>query len=208
MQAHDVPEIAPIDYSGFEVIADTRILDLRGWATGDHPGWYTYRRARVRKLTAGANEFVMRVRPTTSVEVRPLNRYIPAVLRLRRDAKSEGDKPFRTFDLAFDLASVAAGEVVDLPVEYLFPELAPGLLQSSTFSVDAETELFSGWLLLPAGREIEGMVIMRYVEGDLASPERIAPANELMSEDGRILSFTLLNLEPGFLYECRWTFRE
>jgi hypothetical protein len=50
--------------------------------------------------------------------------------------------------------------------------------------------------------------VVRYAMGKSASPELIVPANELTSEDGRILSFTLLSLKPGFRYEFRWTFGE
>lgn len=74
--------------------------------------------------------------------------------------------------------------------------------------MDAETELFSGWLLLPAGKQFARVDVLRYTAGETASPERIVPANELISEDGRILALTLLSLKPGFQYECRWVYRE
>ena len=68
--------------------------------------------------------------------------------------------------------------------------------------------MFTIWLLMPAGRQFERTDVVRYAVGKAASPEPVVPANELISEDGRILSFTLLSLDPGFGYEFRWTFRE
>lgn len=206
-KVHVVPEMAPLDYSGFEVIADTRILDLRAWAAGEHSNWYVYRRQRVRKLTSTANEFVIRSPPRLSIEARSLNNRIPADFRLHRD-KVEGGKLFHVLDVAFDLSALAVGEVVDLPVEYMFPQPPGQRLQTTRFSVDAETEMFTGWLLLPAGKQLESVIMLRYAIGKATNPERVVPANEMISDDGRMLSFTLLSVEPGFQYEYRWTYRE
>ena len=80
-QPQAVPEVVPLDYSGFEVISDTRVYDYRSWrvaavGAADDQSWgYAYRRMRVRKLAPTANEFVMRFRSQTpSIEARPLNR--------------------------------------------------------------------------------------------------------------------------------------
>jgi hypothetical protein len=42
--------------------------------------------------------------------------------------------------------------------------------------------------------------------GKDSNTERIVPASELVSPDGRIAAFGLLSLEPGFTYERRWTY--
>ena len=214
-QPEEVQEVMPLDYSGFEVISDTRVYDYRSWrvaaaGTADDQSWgYAYRRMRVRKLTPTANEFVMRFRNQTSgIEARPLNKQVPTALRLRPDAKAEDGKIFDVLDVAFDLAFVPVGEAVDLPVEIMIREPPPERLQAIGLFVDAETEMFSIWLLMPPGRQFESTDVLRYAMGKSASPESIVPANELTSEDGRILSFTLLSLKPGFQYEFRWTFRE
>ncbi len=215
MQTQEVPEVMPLDYSGFEVISDTRVYDYRSWrvaaaGAADDQSWgYAYRRMRVRKVTPTANEFVMRFRSQTpSIEARPLNKQIPTALRLRRDAKAEDGKSLDVLDVAFDLTFVAAGEAVDLPVEIMIREPPPERLQTISLFVDAETEMFTIWLLMPPGRQFENTDVVRYAIGKAASPEPIVPANGLTSEDGRILSFTLLSLKPGFRYEFRWTFRE
>jgi len=211
----EAQEVMPLDYSGFEVISDTRVFDYRAWrvaavGAADDQSWgYAYRRMRVRKLMPTANEFVMRSRSQTpAIEARPLNKQIPTALRLHRDAKAEDDKSFDVLDVAFDLTFVTTGEVVDLPVEIMIREPPPERLQAIGVFVDAETEMFTIWLLMPAGRQFESTDVVRYAVGMTASPEPIVPANELLSEDGRILSFTLLSLKPGFRYEFRWTFRE
>ena len=215
MPTQEMQEVMPLDYSGFEVISDTRVLDYRSWriaavGAADDQSWgYAYRRMRVRKLTPTANEFVMRARSLTpAFEARPLNKQIPTTLRLRRDAKAEDGRSLDVLDVAFDLTFVAAGEAVDLPVETMICEPPPERLEAMEVFVDAETEMFTIWMLMPAGRQFENADVVRYAVGKAASPEPIVPANELVSEDGRILSFTLLSLKPGFRYEFRWTFRE
>lgn len=215
MPPQEVPEVAPLDYSGFEVISDTRVYDYRSWriaaagATDDQSWGYIYRRMRVRKLTPGANEFVMRFRAQTpGIEARPLNKKIPTALRLHRDARAEDARSFDVLDVAFDLTYIAVGEVVDLPAEIMIREPPAERLQALGLFVDAETEMLTVWLLMPAGRQFDSTDVVRHGVGEASSPEPIAPVNELISGDGKILSFTLLSVEPGFRYEFRWTFRE
>jgi hypothetical protein len=182
--------------------ASARPADGQSWGNA-------YRRMRVWKLTRSANEFVMRFRTETpGIEARPLNKQIPTALRLRRDATNEDGKSIDVLDVAFDLTFVAVGEAVDLPVEIMIREPPPERLQAIGLFVDAETEMFTIWLLMPAGRQFESTDVVRYPIGTAPSPEPVVPANELTSEDGRILSFTLLSVKPGFRYEFRWTFRE
>lgn len=52
------------------------------------------------------------------------------------------------------------------------------------------------------------MELLRYPIGKTSNPERVTSANELVSPDGAMVAFTLLNLEPGFKYERRWTYRD
>jgi hypothetical protein len=207
-------ELAPPDYSGFEVITDTRVLDYRPWKVGsrraDERSWaYAYRRVRVKKLTAAAGEFVIRVRGVASkVQVRTLNNSVPAVLRVGRDTTDNDGKPVPVFQLAFDLAKVPANDVVDLSCELIAYEPPPELLQSVTLYVDSKTDLLACWLLLPEGKCYQSMDILRYPTGKTSSPERIVPANEMISPDGQTVALTLLRLEPGFTYERRWAYRD
>jgi hypothetical protein len=81
-------------------------------------------------------------------------------------------------------------------------------LQSVSFTVDAETALLNGWLLLPEGKQYQSFDLLRYPSGDATAPELVAPANHFSSLDGQLLSFSLLSLKPGFTYECRWAYRD
>jgi predicted acylesterase/phospholipase RssA len=214
MPAEEQRELGPRDYRDFEVIADMRVLDYRPWRVGSRRAaersWaYAYRRVRVRKLTPAANEFVIRVQGVASkAQVRALNNRVPAVLRVGRDTAGDDGKPAPLFEIAFDLAKVPANEVVDLSCELIAHEPPPELLQSVSLYVDCKTSLLTCWLLLPEGKHYQSMDILRYAAGKASGPERIVPANEMVSPDGHIVALTLLSLEPGFRYERRWTYRD
>jgi predicted acylesterase/phospholipase RssA len=207
-------ELRPLDYSGFEVIGDARILDLRPWKTGLHgPGersWgYVYRRLRVKKIAPTADEFVVRLRVSPSRgQLRSLNSHIPVVLRSGREGAGEDAKSVPVVDVAFDLTKVIAHDVVDLPFEFISYDPPPELQHSATVYVDAKTSMLTCWILLPGGKQYQSVDILRYSTGKVANPERIDPANEVISPDGHIVAFILLSLEPGFMYEHRWTYRE
>lgn len=123
-----------------------------------------------------------------------------------RDSTADDGKSVPAFDLAFDLAKVPADEVVNLSFELMGREPSAELLQSATMYVDTKTALLTCWLLLPEGTHYQSLDRLRYPAGKAASPERIVPANERISPDGQLVAVTLRSLEPGFLYECRWTY--
>ena len=110
--------------------------------------------------------------------------------------------------MAFDLSKVPVHEVVDLPIELLLRETPPDLLRSVSFSVDSETALLTGWVVLPEGKRYQNFQLLRYPMGNETGPERVIPANLVNSMEGQILAFSLLSLKPGFRYECRWSYRE
>jgi hypothetical protein len=207
-------ELIPLDYSGVEVIADTRVMDLRPWKIGsdgsDENSWvYLHRRLRVKKIAATADEFVVRIRVSAAKgQLRSLNSPIVMSLRAGQDNTTNDGKPVPFVDAVFDLSRVPANEVVDLSYEIMAREQPLELLQSSTIYVDAKTALLTCWWLLPVGKQYQSMDVLRYPTGKASHPERVVPANEIISPDGEIVAFTLLSVEPGFMYERRWTYRD
>jgi len=211
----EVKEIPRPDYKGFEVISDTRLLDYRRWkvasesAAGDRPWVFIYRRMRVQKLEATANRFVIQLRgATTKVDLRTLNKRIPATLRLQRDASKSDDSQVHLLEVAFDLSKTPVNEVVDLPIEIVAMEPPTERQESATFYVDAETSLFNCWVLLPEGKAYQDFDLLQHSIDGSTSPELIVPANMLNTADGQMLAFALLKVSPGFKYECRWTYRD
>ena len=137
-----------------------------------------------------------------------LNDTIPTSLRLSRDATGIGGKPVQVFEMAFDLSKVPVNEVVDLPIELLLGETPPDLLRSVSFSVDSETALLTGWVVLPEGKRYEDFNYCGTRMGNETGPERVISGQSRQLDGGQILAFSLLSLKPGFRYECRWSYRE
>ena len=215
MPVEEVPTLLPPADAGIEVITDTRILDYRplnvgsGGALADRSWLYLYRRIRLQKQQPTANQFAIQIKlPIARLSVRALNDSIPTSLRLSRDATGVSGQSVQVFEMAFDLSKVPGHEVVDLPIELLLRETPPDLLRSVSFSVDSETALLTGWVVLPEGKQYEDFNLLRYPIGNETGPERVIPANLVNSMNGQILAFSLLSLKPGFRYECRWSYRE
>jgi hypothetical protein len=215
MPVGEARELVPPDYSGFEVIADTRILDLRPWkvtsgGAAEERSWgYLYRRMRVKKREPTADRFVLHMlSPSTRVDVRTLNDRVPTTVRLHRDAALQAGKQVNVYEIAFDLSKVPAGAVVDLPLEAMLREPRPKRLQSANCNVDADTGVLNIWVLLPEGKQLQSFDLLRTSAAKGSAPELITPASHMDTPDGDLLAFSLLSVKPGYTFECRWTHRE
>jgi hypothetical protein len=204
-------EIAPPDNRGIEVIADMRVVDLRQLqldaspTTNEQSIAFVYRRMRIQKSAPTAKRFTMRSRmPTERVDVRALNIQVPAVIRRSPDLAAGVGKTIHTFEVAFDLSKIPVHQTIDLPVEFMSSEPASGAVRSATFYVDDETGILSCWLLLPEGNRYTNFELLRYQTGKDMVPERVTPAYHFDTLEGRVLSFALLNVEPGFTFEASW----
>ncbi|SFJ58694.1 patatin-like phospholipase family protein [Planctomicrobium piriforme] len=211
----EVRELTPPDYSGLEVIADLRVLDMRRWmstprrAAAGQSSIYGYRRFRLRKLESTANRFVVKFRlDHPRLDVRSLNPHVPARLRVQRPAAAAGRETPHLFEVEFDLSKIPPKEVVDLALELQVREPQGENQQSVNLYVDTETGLLSAWLLMPDDKRYQNFNLLRYPKGNISESESVAPAQQLNVVDGHILAFTLLSVEPDFTYECRWTFPE
>src|SRR5205085_2879213 len=64
--AEEVLTLEPLEYSGFEILQDSRVLDMRAWKPGEmndpHSFVYGFRRLKVRKLPDDNPNDTLRVR--------------------------------------------------------------------------------------------------------------------------------------------------
>lgn len=215
MPVEEVPQIEPPHNQGIEVIADMRVVDLRllqhakSLPADEQSVAFVYRRVRIEKTESTANNFTMRARlPTEKVQVRTLNTRVPAVIRRSQDLKTANGVPAHVFEVAFNLLKVPLKEAIDLPIEFMSSEPATGAADAATFYVDDETGILSCWLLLPDDRQYHNFELLRYQNGKESVPERVTPAYQFDTLEGRVLAFALLNVKPGFTYEARWEHRD
>jgi hypothetical protein len=206
------------DLNGFQILQDSRILDLRGWkpvesGKSDPGSWvYGYRRLKVAKQSKNdAIAFRVQLLPTspkTSVRF-PRQQLQPKLVKADRESSVPGQRECR-WQASFDFQKMAAGDLIDLLVEYGSPG---GYLQrgeNSTampFPIQAETAELTLWVLMPEGQEYQGFRIIRYETGKPEKVEDVKLVTEYLAEDFTILAFKLLALKPGYTYEVSWSYR-
>jgi hypothetical protein len=215
MRPQEVRELTPVDYKGFEVIADMRVFDFRPWkpSTGhasDERSWaHGYRRVRVQKLEPNANRFVMLGRTKSAqMEVRSLTDRVPMKLRLLRNTAQKAETPLHVYEIEFDLSKVPVRTVVDLAFEYSDREPRPANWQALDFYVDTDTALLSLWLLMPYDLPVKNFDVYRFSSGKDPVPETIAPSQQITLMNGRIAAFSVASAKPGFIYEFRPTYQD
>ncbi|MBV8488475.1 MAG: patatin-like phospholipase family protein [Planctomycetaceae bacterium] len=216
--AEEVHSLDEPDFQGFEILQDSRIVDLRGWrpvesGKSDPGSWmYNYRRLKVAKQSkSGANRFRVQLLPTSpKTGVRfPPQQLQPKLLKADMESSVPGQKECR-WQASFDFQKVAAGDFVDLIVEYDSPGRFLQRGESSTampFQIQAETAELTTWVLMPEGQEYRTFRIIRYKTGKPEEVEAVKVVTEYLAEDFTILAFKLLSLKPGYTYEVSWSYR-
>jgi predicted acylesterase/phospholipase RssA len=214
----EVGSIDEPDLSGFEILQDMRILDLRTWdpaAKGSSDSGsqiYSYRRLKVFKRPehTGSNEFRFYLLATSPLaQVRFPPQQVPGKVRM---AKLESSIPGQNncrWGASFDFEKVPAGEYVDLIVEYFAPGRFLQRSQGSTtlsFEIQGDTAEVTRWILLPSGREYQNFRVVRYKTGEPDTAEEVRIVTEYLAHDFTILAYKLLAVPAGYTYEVTWNY--
>ncbi|MBQ0820942.1 patatin-like phospholipase family protein [Microvirga sp. HBU67558] len=206
------------DLTGFTILQDLRIIDLRHW-NSDAGGSkalgsviYGYRRVKVRKEPESAsNTFrisVLAISPDTQVRFPP--QQLKPQLYSRSLTGHDPTENLRHWEVGVEFGKVPAGETVDIIYEHRSPGLflRAGIASTSlTFDIEADTIELDRWLLLPQGREYRTFQLIRYPTGRLQPVESVTPVTEFRSNDFTILAFRLLALKAGYSYDLTWFYR-
>jgi hypothetical protein len=216
--AEEVQSLDEPDFKGFEILQDSRIVDLRRWkpvaSRKVDPASlvYAYRRLKAAKQpNSGANSLRILLLPTSPETVVrfPRQQLEPKLLKTAVESSVSGQKECR-WQANFDFQKVAAGEFVDLIVEYSSPGQYLQRGDDSTalsFPIHAETAELTTWVLMPEGREYGSFRIIRYQTGKPDEVEAVKVVTEYLAEDYTILAFKLLSLKPEYTYEVSWAYR-
>jgi hypothetical protein len=197
--AEEVPSFDETELLGFEILQDSRILDLRGWkpvqSDASDPGSlvFVYRRLKIFKQPENA--------PTQLLQ--------PKLAMSRVQGSRPGQKDYH-WRASYDFQHVPAGEFVDLIVEYHSPGryLQRGANGTAlVFPIRVDTAELTTWILMPEGREYQSFRIVRYEMGKPENMEAVKVVTEYLAEDFTIIAFKLLSLESGQTYEVSWTYR-
>lgn len=215
----EVPAFDEPDYTGFDVLQDMRILDLRNWnpvASGKSDASstiYGYRRLKVVKTpeNGGNNHFrvqLLQRSPLSQVRFPP--QQVPARARVSNAESSAPGQKERAWEASFDFEKVPTGEYVDLIIEYISPGQFLKRGETSTsfpFEIDADTAEVTRWLLLPRGKEYRDFRIVRYKTGMPSKVEEVNIITKYLAEDSTILAYKLLSVDGGYTYEVTWFYK-
>jgi hypothetical protein len=207
------------DLKGFEILQDSRILDLRAWQPGlsgkvaPDSLARVYRRLKVHRQSERPGNIVLRLHliatsPKALVHF-PSQQLQPKLRVSDLESSVPGQGECR-WEASFDFQGVPAGEHVDLLVE----ELSPGQYldrgqngSALSFHIQAETAELATWILMPRGREYRNFRISRHETGKPEQTEAVRAVTEYLAEDFTILAFKLLALKPGWTYVVTWTYK-
>jgi len=215
----EVPTLDEPDLSGFEILQDMRILDLRNWnptATGKNDSrslLYGYRRMKVFKKPEQETHSPFRMlliatSPQSQVRLPP--QQVPGTARMARLESSTPDQTEARWEASFDFDRVPAGEYVDLMVEYFTPgQFLKRGVDSTTlsFEIQGETAEVTRWLLMPKGRDYRSFHIIRYPTGQPEAAETVRIVTEYLADDYTILAYKLLAVPAGYTYELTWYYK-
>jgi hypothetical protein len=214
--AKGIPDSATHDNTGFTILQDLRIIDLRTWkptsGADSHAYLYGYRRLKVlrQKDNTANNLFavsVLAVSPNTQVRFPP--QLLAPTLHSRVLVLPDSERQVR-WQVHADFTKVPPGQSVDIVYEHE----SPGLFVRETngaatlaFDVEVETIELTRWLLLPEAKQFREYRLIRYETGKPETAEEVPVVTRYLSHDYSILAFKLLALKPGYTYELTWFYR-
>jgi hypothetical protein len=203
------------DMSGFKILSDSRITDLRAWDAAtvgkinSNSRIYTYRRILVVKQPDHVGPWLFSARLILGGSVGEV-RFPPQQLqgRVTKTAQKDGQK-YR-WEALFDFARVPLGKSVELFIEVQSPGLFLQGTESGTgltFLIDAETAEIDQWVLMPKGREYKQFRYIYYKRNQPETAKDGTFTTQYLSDDSSMLAFKLLSLEPGYDHEVFWDYK-
>ena len=205
------------DLTGFRILQDSRIIDLRGWRLGaaddERSFIVVHRRLKVLKEREGKGNNLFRLdllATSPKTAVRFPTQQLRARLRMCEVAGSDSGQEECRWEADFDFLSVPAGDFAEL----ILDERSPGRYLEGgqggagiEFHVQAETAELATWLLMPRGREYRSFNITRHRAGKPETSEAFRPITEYLADDYTIIAFMLVGLDPGWTYQVRWDYK-
>lgn len=208
---------APPDLSGFRVLRDSRISDLRAWnpavvGTSDPNSSsraYTYRRVSVVKTAELKGPALFPVRlilagPDGEVRFPSSQALQGKVVKTLLD----DGKTYR-WDAVFDLTKEPAEIPVDLVVECLAPGMFLHGTESATgmaFNIEADTSELAQWVLMPKGYRYKDYHYVYYKRDHPETAIQGKFFTQYLADDSTVLAFKLLSLDPGHDHEILWNY--
>ena len=204
-----VQQIEPMDLTGFEILSDDRIFDLRAWSRDSRPdefGIFEVTRVRIRRTEEGIDNTHFRVQTVTRDENLQLVCKTAGVRpRFRRQELGNGEY---LWEMDLDLSDVPIGGDTIATFEALVKSNLAGSANNTgrfQFTVFAETSVIRIWMLMPEGEEFSNIQLGGYPLGKPEEARIVLPTSSAELPVGSIATFQLINPDPGYRYYCQWS---
>jgi hypothetical protein len=213
----EVRNFDPLDYKGFNILQDSRIIDLRLWnptvagKTDTASLVYGYRRLKVQKTENHGNVFrvtALATHPKSQFRFPP-QRFQPRLHRMFVENPNAQEKKCQ-FEVSVDLSKVPTGQVVDVIYEHYSPgEFVQRGDVSTTIAFRSEFDAaeVTRWILLPRGREYRSFEIVRYETGKHTTAEVVKGFTEYLADDSSIIAYKIASVKAGYTFEVTWLYK-
>jgi predicted acylesterase/phospholipase RssA len=216
--AEDVQNFAPLDYKNFDILQDSRIIDLRSWnpnidAKVDSASpVYGYHLLKVQKTESqGNNVFripALATHPDSQFRFPP-QRFSPKLRRTLVDNPNRQEKSYQ-FEVSVDLSKAPTGQIVDVMYEHFSPgRFAQRGEVSTTIAFESEFDVAEAtrWILMPSGRDYGSFQVLRYETGKPATAEVVKGLTQYLADDSSILVFKIPSVKAGNTFEGTWFYK-
>ena len=211
-EGHDT---VPPDLSGFKVLSDSRITDLRAWnpatvgKVNTDSRVYTYRRLSVVRMPEQKGPALFPVHlilAGSEGEVRfPAGQTLQG--RVVKTPLTSGNH-YR-WEAIFDFTKVPVATPTDIIIEIQAPGIFLRGSESATgmeFSIDTETGELAQWVLMPKGRSYKNFRYIYFKQGQPETAGEKRFYTQYLAKDHSMLAFKLLALDPGYEHEISWNY--
>ncbi|MGI9471453.1 MAG: patatin-like phospholipase family protein [Rubripirellula sp.] len=223
LAAEEVPELKPVDMTGFRLVTDTRILDFRAWqpdATSIEHQMVGYRRMLVRRESEATtadgavsdNQGYFRIQQFSvvpDVTIRSSSSELNPILRVAPATSPAGKEGFM-FEAGFDLSSVPTGEDFDVGFEVSSTGIQ-GREDSNrrlSFPIIAPTDVATMWVLLPQGASYSNLQLVMFDKSKPNLVESVEPTYRFDMDDGSLFGWMVVAPRDNHTYECTWNLSE
>ena len=211
VEYQEVDFLPALDNTGFQIISDTRIFDLRRWTESNDAkaAPFAHLRFRVRRNQAAGDNTHLRLQ-LSSADEQLVWAVRTASLNPVYSRKREADGKF-LWELDLDLSHVPLGGDIEVVADsMLASEEAEHRPDGGHFQffVPIDTGLVQIWVLMPVGRAYDYFEITSFPLGKPELAQTIVPETSVELPYGSIATFRLINPEDNYRYECRWKWRD
>ena len=197
----EVDSLEPADFTGFEIISDTRLIDLRAWTSPDikTTAPFMHTRARIRRTAEGSENTHLRLQIETADDELFVKCQSPALRpKLLRHKQPDGKS---VFELDLDFSHVPVGGDAELIMEELAPSNMAGQAANEghfRFSILHDTGIVQVWMLMPQGRQYEYFEIAVYPIGEPEQAEIIEPDSNVELQLGELAMYRQINPKGNY----------